>query len=77
MGASIIDQLFAKEGCLDPDLVGIHQAKAADTEWDSAFLARVVSEAAVAGFHVVRIAGCLQVANIIALRRPYTDAKEN
>ena len=83
---SILDQMFAKEGSLDPDLIGIHQARAADIEWDRArgesehqFLVRVTREAAAAHHRIVRIAGVLQVSNIIQLRRPppYSDAKED
>jgi hypothetical protein len=84
--ASIIDQLMARKGCLDPDLIGVSQARAADHDWlrnkgetEHDFLARVVREAAVAGFRVVHICGALQISNIIQLRRPtaaYTDAKE-
>jgi hypothetical protein len=75
--ASLIDEIFAREGSLDPDLVGISQAQAADRDWtreraetEREFLARVMREAAAAGFRVVQIAGALQVDNIVALRRP-------
>ena len=75
--ASIIDQLMAREGSLDPDLVGISQARAADTDWvrdrgesERDFLARVVREAAAAGYRVVHLAGAIQIDNVIALRRP-------
>jgi hypothetical protein len=75
--ASIADELMAREGSIDPDLVGIHQARAAEVDWvrergetERAFLARVVREAASAGFRVVHICGALQVDNVVKLRRP-------
>jgi len=75
--ASIIDELMAREGTLDPDLIGISQARAADTDWvrdrgesERDFLARVVREAAAAGYRVVHLAGAIEVGNVVALRRP-------
>jgi hypothetical protein len=81
---SILDQLMAAHGSLDPDLVGVHQARAGELDWqrnrgesERDFLNRVVCEAATKGLRVVQIAGALQIHNIVALRRPYSDAKEN
>jgi hypothetical protein len=75
--ASIVDEMMAREGTLDPDIVGINHARAADLDWtrergetERAFLARVVRGAAAAGFRVVQITGALQVDNVVALRRP-------
>ena len=75
--ASFIDEIFHREGSLDPDLAGISQASAADLDWtrergetERAFLARVVREAADAGYRIVHIAGALQVDNVVQLRRP-------
>jgi hypothetical protein len=66
--ASLVDELFHREGYLDPDLVGITQAHAADAgylrtkgESERAFLSRVVRDAAAAGYRVVHICGALQV----------------
>jgi hypothetical protein len=74
--ASVIDELMARDGQLDPDLVGIHQARAADFDWlrergesERAFIARVRREATAAGIRVVHVCGALQVTNIIGLRR--------
>ena len=68
MAATILDQIKAREGTLDPDLVGIHQARAADSGWtrergetEREFLARVTREAAAAGYRLVRISGALPV----------------
>jgi hypothetical protein len=74
---TILDRMFAARGELDPSLIGVHQASAADTAWvrnkgenERDFLAGVVCEAAAAGYRVVSIAGALQVSNIIQLRPP-------
>jgi hypothetical protein len=76
--------MSASRGELDPSLIGVHQARAADTDWlrnqgetERDFLNRVVCEAATKGFRIVYICGALQIGNIVALRRPYTDAKED
>jgi hypothetical protein len=83
---SILDAMFASRGELDPSLIGVHQARAADTDWqrnkgesERDFLNRVVCDAATKGFRVVHICGALQIGNIVALRRPptYTDCKED
>ena len=75
--ASIIDEMIAREGQLEPDLVGVNQARAADVDWvrergetERAFLARVMREAAAAGFRLVHICGALQIDNVVQLRRP-------
>ncbi len=79
--ASILDDMLCRRGTLDPDLIGINAARAADQEWtrergesEREFLCRVVAEAAAAGFRIVLIAGALQISNIINLRRPPGDA---
>jgi hypothetical protein len=53
---SILDQLMAAHGSLDPDLVGVHQARAGELDWqrnrgesERDFLNRVVCEAATKG----------------------------
>jgi hypothetical protein len=75
--ASLVDELFHREGQLDPDLVGVNQAHAADLDWvrnkgesEREFLGRVTREAAAAGYRVVHILGALQVDDIVQLRRP-------
>jgi hypothetical protein len=85
MTTSILDAMFAERGELDASLIGVHQARAADTDWqrnkgesERDFLNRVVVDAATKGYRVVQIAGALQISNIVALRRPppYTDINE-
>jgi len=64
---SIIDDIFAREGRVDPAYRGISQAHAGDMSWtrdrdesERRFIARIRREALAAGYRVVRVGGHIQ-----------------
>jgi hypothetical protein len=66
--ASVVDEMMAKEGEIDPDFVGINQARAAGWVWDrergeseEQFLNRCRRAAAERGYRLIAIAGHLTV----------------
>ena len=82
--ASIVDQLLATQGIVDPQFRGLNTAQAADRRWvrgpgesETVFVCRVYREARTEGFAVVNIAGQIQVNEpaprddtILPFRRP-------
>lgn len=73
---TVVDEMFAQQGSLDPDLIGINQASAAADNWvrehgetERDFIGRVMRDASAAGYRAVHIAGTLKVSNVVALRR--------
>ena len=70
--ASIVDELFHRQGQIDPDFVGVNQARAGNLIFDrqrgeseSAFLARARMEARAAGYSLLSIAGHLPVSDVV------------
>jgi hypothetical protein len=77
MASSILDEMMAREGHYDPDLLGVNATHAGDLDWcrekgecERDFLSRVVREARAAGYRIVQIGGALMVDDIVSLRRP-------
>ena len=72
--ASVVDELFHREGQIDPDFVGVNQARAGDLIFDrqrgeseSAFLARARMEARAAGYRLLCICGHLPVTDVVKI----------
>jgi hypothetical protein len=70
--ASIVDEIYFREGTVDLDFVGINQAHAADLSWyrergesEAGFLARARMEAAAAGYRIMAVGGDLPVTNVL------------
>ena len=69
--ASIVDELFHREGVIDEAFVGVNQARAGDLIFDRNrgesepdFIARCRVEAAEAGYSLLCICGHLTVSNV-------------
>ena len=71
---SIVDEMFFKEGVIDPDFIGVSEARAGDMIWhrergesEPAFLARARMGARAEGFALVSIAGHLPVSDLVKI----------
>jgi hypothetical protein len=66
--ASILDEMMASEGVIDPDFLGINQAKCCDIIWyrergesEAEFHARAKRDACLLGYRNICVSGHLEV----------------